>query len=133
MRLAADDSTAHQLASEFRDRLDMLEESNQLTRSARKAALLCLAEISKAVEITLTEDNAAPFVTHVAVALTRLERGEDPVAVSGVVEEEVADRTQERSIVASAMRRCGDLLGIELPDSEISFITVHLCAVVDDA
>lgn len=127
-------ATAHaQVVEEFAERLDMLEESGQVTNLARRLTELCLADLAAALSLTLTEDNAAQFVTHLAIALTRINRGDPEIAMSAVAAEEVADRAREHQAVTGVMRDASRLLQREVPESEITYMTVHLCALVDEA
>jgi transcriptional regulatory protein LevR len=120
-----------QIADAFRERLDMLEESEQVTNLARRLTEMSLAQLSDELQLTLTEDNAAAFVTHLAIALTRINRGDPEIEVSAVAEEEIADRHRERQAVIRVMRDCSRLLQREIPSNEISYMTVHLCVMVD--
>lgn len=119
------------LSDEFRERLDMLEESEQVTNLARRLTEMSMAQLSDELGLTLTEDNAAPFVTHLAIALTRINRGDPEIAVSTVAEEEIADRQREREAVNRVLRECSRLLQCEISLNEITYMTVHLCVMVD--
>jgi len=122
-----------QISAEFARRLGLLEGSGQVSVLARRLTELALAEIADEFDLTFTESNAAPFVTHLAMALTRLNRGEPEVPPSDIVEEEIAFRTKEREVVHAVMKDCERLLDREIPESEIAFVTVHLCALLDAA
>ncbi|WP_169950463.1 PRD domain-containing protein [Microbispora sp. H11081] len=125
-------SLAEQISAEFAERLDLLEEARQITPLARRLTELAIAEIADELAVTFTEENAAPFVTHLAVALTRLNRFEREAAPSAVVDEEIRDRTREREVIQRVMEECEKLLDREVPESEIAYMTVHLCAILDD-
>lgn len=127
-------ATAHaQVVAAFAERLDLLEESGQVTNLARRLTELCLADLTTSLNLTLTEDNAAQFVTHLAIALTRINRGDPEIAMSDVAAEEIADRTREHEAVTSIMRDASRLLQREVPESEITYMTAHLCGLVDEA
>jgi hypothetical protein len=117
---------------EFRDRLDLLEESSQVTPLARWLTESSLARIGQTFELRLTEENAAQFVTHLAIALTRLQRGDPPVELSAVVADELKSRAQEREMLRSIMTECEDVLDRRVPDVEIDYMTVHLCALLEE-
>jgi transcriptional regulatory protein LevR len=116
----------------FRERLEILEESGTISPLARQLTELTLAEIIEELGVELTEENAAPFVTHLATALTRLGRGEAEAPLSAVAEEEIASRPQERALVQRLMKDCAKLLGRTVPDTEVAYMTVHLCAILDE-
>ena len=119
------------ITAEFAERLDMLEESGQVTNLARRITELCLADLATDLDLTLNEDNAAQFVTHLAIALTRINRGDPEIAMSAVAAEEIADRRRELEAVTRVMGDASRLLQREVPGSEVTYMTVHLCALVD--
>jgi transcriptional regulatory protein LevR len=126
------DAVAHaQITEEFADRLEMLEESGQVSKLARRLTELALADLAVDLDLRFTEENSAQFVTHLAIALTRINRGDPPIELSAVAEEEIAERTRERDAVARVMRDCAPVLERTVPDPEISYMTVHLCSIVD--
>ena len=120
-----------QVVEEFAERLDMLEESEQVTKLARRLTELALTDLATSLHLRFTEDNAAQFVTHLAIALTRINRGDPPVEVSPMVDEEIAERHREREAMARVMTDCARLLERDVPDTEIAYMAVHLCAIVD--
>jgi transcriptional regulatory protein LevR len=125
------DATLKAIADEFRERLDMLEESGQITALARWLTESSLARIADELSVALSEENAAQFVTHLAIALDRLQRGE-PVEASAVVTDEVAEFPRERAVMRRIMAECEKVLDREVPDAEVDYMTVHLCALVDE-
>lgn len=129
--VTTDAATQAQVVEEFADRLDMLEESDQVTKLARRLTELALTDLATTLDLRFTEDIAAQFVTHLAIALARINRGDPPVELSAVVDEEIADRPSEREAMARVMTDCARLLEREVPETEISYMTVHLCAIVD--
>jgi transcriptional regulatory protein LevR len=128
---ATGDVLRAQLAAEFAERLDMLEESGQVTNLARRLTEMALAELAAELGLTPTEDDAAQFVTHLAIALTRVNRGDLEIVVSPVAVEEIAERHREREAITRVMRECSRLLQRDVPDAEIAYMTVHLAAMVD--
>jgi transcriptional antiterminator len=120
------------VAEEFRDRLDMLEESRQTTALARWMTESTVARIGQEFKLTLTEANAAQFTTHLAMAFSRLQRGEAEPPLSDALQEEVREHAREREIVRRILSECESLLQREVPDSEIDYVTVHLCALMED-
>lgn len=128
-KIAQVPAVAEQINAEFAERLDMLEEAGQVTPLARRLTEFVLAEIGKELKIDLTEDNAAQFVTHLTVALTRLNRGELAAAPSAVVDEEIRNHSHERDVMRRLMAECEKFLDREIPESEAAYMTVHLCAI----
>lgn len=126
------DTTSADVRETFRERLDLLESSGVASTLARTLAETALLEITDEFALELTEENAAPFVTHLVVALTRLQRGEPEAQASDAVDAEIAGRVHERTVVGRIMHGFENELGRSVPDSEISYITVHLCALLEE-
>jgi hypothetical protein len=120
------------IEAEFQARFDLLEQSGQVTPAARRMTVATLDQLSQETGVGFTEANAAPFATHLVIAFTRLARGEfeEP---SAVVADEIHDRAAERDVVDRLMRECSRELGHEIPAGEVDYMTVHLCAIVDEA
>jgi transcriptional regulatory protein LevR len=127
------DDLARDVAEEFRDRLDMLEDSGQTTKLARWMTESTLARIGQEFRLTLTEANAAQFTTHLAMAFGRLQRGEAEPPLSAALQDEVREHAREREVVRRILGECESLLQREVPDSELDYVTVHLCALMEDA
>lgn len=126
------DGAAHAaITQEFADRLDMLEESGQVSKLARRLTELALVDLAVDLGLRFTEDDSAQFVTHLAIALTRINRGDAPVEISAVAEEEIADRVREREAVSRVMRDCARVLERTVPEPEVSYMTLHLSGIVD--
>jgi transcriptional regulatory protein LevR len=122
-------SSLEEIKTEFRERFEMLEESNQISPLARQLTGYVLSEISDTLIVKFNEKNAASFVTHLSLALTRIDRGEPGVEYSEVVEEAIVEFVNERIILQRLMNECSKVLGRIIPDSEISYMAVHLCAI----
>lgn len=129
--LTSDGAMQAQIVEEFSDRLDMLEESGQVSKLARRLTELALADLAVDLGLRFTEDDSAQFVTHLAIALTRINRGDPSVEISAVTEEEIADRVRERAAVSRVMRDCARVLERTVPEPEVSYMTLHLSGIVD--
>lgn len=127
----AESAARSQVTEEFADRLDMLQESGQVSKLARRLTELALADLAVSLDLRFSEDDSAQFVTHLAIALTRINRGDPPVEISEVTEEAIADRTRERQVVSRVMHDCARVLERAVPEPEISYMTLHLCGIVD--
>ena len=115
----------------FAERLDLLLESEQITPRARELTEQTVDRIEAAFGVGLDEDHGAQFVTHLAMALARLDRGDVEREVSSVVEQEISGRDRERSFMEEVLRDCGARIGRDVPEAEISYMTVHLCALTE--
>jgi transcriptional regulatory protein LevR len=129
---AAIDNQVKLVSEAFEERFDMLEESGQITSLTRWLTENSLARIADELQLRLTEDNAAQFVTHLAIALNRLQRGE-AVEPSATVSDEIADYGREREVMRRVMDECQEVLDRAVPDAEVDYMTVHLAALAPGA
>jgi hypothetical protein len=126
------DERLRAISSEFGERFDLLEETGQITALARWLAEHALADLSRDLGIHFTEDNAAQLVTHLGIALTRLQRGDEEVAPSAVVAESIDGHDRERAVMRRVMDGCEALLNREVSEVEVDYMTLHLCALVEE-
>jgi transcriptional regulatory protein LevR len=110
------------------DRLDLLERANQVTPLARALTDEAIARIEREFEVVLDEANAAQLVTHLAVALSRLDRDEALTETPAVVGDELAEYPRELAFVRELLADLGTQVGRRVPDAEVSYLTLHLCA-----
>jgi transcriptional antiterminator len=120
-----------QVGEEFNERLDLLEESGQVTSLARWLTENVLARLSQELDLQLTEDNAAQFATHLAMSLSRLHRGDPEVEMSSALADELQAYQREREIVRRVLMECRQLLDREIPEVEVDYVTVHVCALLE--
>jgi transcriptional regulatory protein LevR len=118
-------------ATAFDERLSLLVGSGQVTPVARRLTESVVVEVETALGRALGEDDGAPFVTHLAMALSRLDRGEEAPAPSVAVEEELRAHPREHELMERALGRCGDELGRPVPATEVAYMTMHLCALTE--
>ena len=74
--------------------------------------------------IELTEENAAAFITHLCMALERLDKGEEVKPLDRAVFEEV----QQEESYEQAAACCRDMNKIlpQLPEAEVEYICTHV-------
>ena len=87
-----------------------------------------VVRIERTFDLQLDQENGALFVTHLAMALSRLQRGQGETEVSGVVEEEIETCEREAEFVQGIVDDCQRELGIAVPPAEVSYMVIHLCA-----
>jgi transcriptional regulatory protein LevR len=116
----------------FEERLALLEQSGQVTPTARELTLEVIAGIADRLRLTIDEERGAGLVTHLAMALARVERGEPETTLIDGLADEIADRTRERAVVAELLDACGRRLGREVPVAEVDYVTLHVCALAED-
>jgi transcriptional regulatory protein LevR len=111
----------------FAQRLDLLEASGQVTTDARRLTDEVVAEIEREFAVQLDEETGAQLVTHLAMALSRVDRGDPQASALAVVTDELAECPQEHEFSRRVLGRCGEQLGRDVPEGEIAYLAVHLC------
>lgn len=113
----------------FRERLDLMQSTEQIGGRAREVTDAMVAEIDRRYG-PLDEENAGMLVSHLALSLERLERGEllepDPL-----VEAEAGQYPAELDAAAQLARLAERLGRGALPTGEVSFLAIHLRALVE--
>ena len=71
-------------------RLALLEESGQIGLRVRSLADRIVADVQRRYSVEFADDDAAFFVTHLALALGRVERGDPEPELPAVMEAQVA-------------------------------------------
>lgn len=127
----APDSRGDAGGSPFAERFDVLEGAGQLDPHVRPLVETFLDDIGHEFSVQVDESTASQFATHVAVAFTRIFRRENDLAPSDVVAEEITTRGREHDFVTAAIRAREDGLQRVVPQAEIDYMTVHVCALVD--
>src|SRR3954447_10285664 len=77
------------------DRLAFLADSGVVSPTARRLTEAAMADVEERIG-SLDEDAAAALATHVAMALTRLDRREPPVDLPDVAAAELESRPDEQ-------------------------------------
>jgi hypothetical protein len=114
----------------FSARLDLLEDSGQVSQVARQQTLDFVDAVEFAFDVDVNEENGAMLVTHLAMALTRTERREPlPEEPPAVIVEEARANPAQLGFVRERLDAYGAVLGEALPESEYVFVTAHVCTV----
>ena len=119
--------------SQFSERFELLLSSRQVSQHTLETTQAILNGIARDFRLSLTEDNAGMFASHLALALERLTSGhslED--APSAVVAEAKTFETEWGYAWQLAVSLRADT-GKQLPDGEIGYVTIHLRKLVEDA
>lgn len=114
----------------FTQRLDLLEDSDQVSAVARRLTLEFVDATEATFGVPLDEQNGAMLVTHLAMALTRSERGlplgdEPPAALA----DEVRTHERELRFARERLDACAATIGSTLPEAEYLFVAAHVCTV----
>jgi len=115
----------------FQERFDLLEAGGELDPDVRPLVELFLGAIATTFAIVVDETTAPQFATHLATAFTRIRAGDQDLEPSAVVAAEISDRSAEVQFVTEAARRGETVLGRTVPQAEIEYMTIHVCALID--
>ena len=112
-------------------RLDLLEDSGVITPEARRVTSATIGRIEAFLLVTLDDESGGPLVTHIAVALSRIERNEPPPELPEIVALEIADRPEELRMAEALAREWQATTGASIPAQEVSYVAAHLAALHD--
>jgi hypothetical protein len=108
-------------------RLAFLADAGVITATARDLTEASIREISARL-LPLDAEDGASLVTHIAMALTRVERGEPEPELPQIAADELVDRPEERALAHDLAVTWEASLGRPIPDSEVSYVAIHLAA-----
>jgi hypothetical protein len=108
-------------------RLDFLEAHGQIDHASRRTSEEFVGSLAARFDIAPEAEGVDMFVTHVAIAFTRVQRGEPAPSVPDVLVEELSSRVQETKAVEAAAQEMEGDIGGPLPSDELLFITAHVC------
>lgn len=117
----------------LQQRLQVLRSANEITPLARALTEDLMHRTSEAFGLSLREDNAAAFATHVALAISRIERGEALSPPPSVTEEELAGRDRERLFAERSVAIWADRLQRPVPPSELTYLRLHIATLLEQA
>jgi len=110
-------------------RLELLEQAKEIDSDIRNTVIEIASKFESKYSLKMTEDNSAMLITHLAMALSRIKKGEiveemDGLALDEIKQCEIYDDLPE--FYADIEKR----LNIALPQSEKDFIALHACTLV---
>lgn len=107
-------------------RLDLLERTGVISSMARRLTEQAVHRIADRYRLALNEETAGPLVTHVAVALTRVEQGGAEVELPAVADAETAELVEERAFAEVLRADWEEALDRSVPDAEVGYLVLHL-------
>lgn len=114
---------------ELTTRLDILKDANQISQETYNILIKIIEDLKLKRNIELTEENGAMFITHLASALTRIEKNES----LNKIEEFIFDEVKRDTNYELAVEITNDLekLTKKLPEEERDFIEMHICTLLN--
>lgn len=110
---------------DLKQRLDLLEKTGQINKNTVKALENFVKVIEDRLNIEITEDNGSMFITHIALAISRIEKGEEIAPLDDLLLAELKASPNYESI-PSLIEELEKELDINIPESEYGYIGLHL-------
>lgn len=109
---------------ELKERMDLLLNAGVLSQKNYENVEKVIDYFKQQHGITLTEENASAFITHLCMALERLDKGEEVKPLDRAVFEEV----KQEDSYAQAAACCSDMNRMlpQLPEAEAEYICTHV-------
>ena len=114
----------------FDERLGILRKGNVISPTAEDLVRRVISRLEENWHLILTEENGGRMVTHLAMALMRIERGEDITAP----EEDVLEEFSQLDIFEKSVKITDDLMAwtpMDLPKAEKDYMIVNICLLLD--
>lgn len=111
------------------ERLDILREAGEISGDIKDTVTAFAENFEKKYSLVMTEENASMLITHVAMALARIIRGEDIGEMDETALEEVSQSRIYNELPAF-YQSMEAILHIKLPEAEKGFIALHACTLL---
>ena len=113
-------------------RLSLLTENNVIAETTKQKIVSMISHLNSKYRISLNEENGSRLVTHLAMALTRIEKGEGITDVSDTMIQEIEreERFEAAKAIAEELER--DIFKMEFPMQERYFIITNLLIIMED-
>lgn len=110
-------------------RLNILLENNVITKEVYNRLKEIINQLKDKFNIEITEENGGMFITHLSMALKRMEDGEIINKIDRTIFKEIKnDINYEKS--KEIVNNLEELIG-KLPIEEIEFIEMHICTLLN--
>ena len=114
----------------FDERLGILRKGNVISSGVEGRVRRVISRLEENWHIKLTEENGGRMVTHLAMALMRIERGEDITAP----EDDILEEFYQLDIFEESVKITDDLITwapMDLPKAEKDYMIVNICLLLD--
>lgn len=115
---------------EIKQRLDILKMSGQLSEEMYYKVMEIIDMFNENHRITIQEENGAMLITHLCIALQRIEKEESV----NIIESEIFAEVEENRFYkqsSSILEKMEEILGITMPAEEVGYMLMHLCVLLE--
>ena len=116
--------------TDFDERLKILRSGEVISSEVETLVRRVISRFSERWNIKLTEESGGRMVTHLAMALMRIERQEEIVAP----EADLLEEFRSLSVFSKSLEVVEDLadwVPMELPKAEKDYMVVNVCLILD--
>ena len=116
---------------EITQRLDILKMSGQLSEEMYHKVLEIIEKFNENHNIVIHEENGAMLITHLCIALNRIEKEEKVSKIESDIFAEVESNAfyaQSEEILAGIE----EVLGFKMPEEERGYMLMHLCVLLEN-
>jgi transcriptional antiterminator len=119
--------------SAFHERFSLMLDSGQVKQRVVDMVMEIIQQLEQDYHLSLNEDNAGMFVSHIALALERLADDKPLEEYPPVVLAEARTMAQQWAYAQKIAAHTANSLGKPLPEGEIGYLTIHLQRLVQEA
>lgn len=112
-------------------RLNILKNAGQISEETFIALKNIINMFREKWDINLTEENGSMLITHLSVALERIRKGEFIEGIEGELYGEIKNHCQYEKC-RNLLKDIKETAQIEIPESEETFIIMHLCTLLGE-
>lgn len=109
----------------LRQRLIILNESGKIDYETVVSIEDFIKIVEEELNVDITEDNGSMFVTHLAMAISRIKNGEEIVTLEESLLKELKSQPYYNKI-PKLITSLEEQLEIKIPESEFGYIGLHL-------
>lgn len=113
-------------------RLNLLVDSGEIDETIKDAVINFIKTIEKDYSIEIIEENGSMLVSHLAMALGRIKRGEEIQSIDEAIFKEVKETKTYRELDKYYSILEKDL-NIQIPQVEKDYIALHLCTLIQNS
>jgi len=119
--------------AELNKRMRLFQETGQVSSEVSSFVRSKLEHVAEEWDLKLEEDTAGMLVSHLLLALERARAGEAIKEWEGSEDaaEELAERPWALDKAREVVRDARTDLGTDLPETEVSFLALHLAAIAE--
>ncbi len=111
-------------------RLEILKDNNVISIDTLNKILKSIEVINRLCGLKLDEENGSMLITHMAIAIERVNKGEFTELADDFIYEQI--RLNDKfSSSKKVLQELEENLNINFPESEKRFILMHLCTLLD--